>query len=66
MTVWLNGERAEAHGAQTISELAERYGLAPNSILIEHNGIALHSREWPECRLAEDDHIEFIRVVAGG
>lgn len=66
MTVWLNGERAETRGAQTISELAERYGLPPNSILIEHNGVALHQREWPQRELAEDDRIEFIRVVAGG
>ncbi|HEY0370155.1 MAG TPA: sulfur carrier protein ThiS [Chthoniobacterales bacterium] len=66
MTVWLNGERADARGAETISELAERYGLPPNSILIEHNGVALHRREWPQQKLADDDRIEFIRVVAGG
>jgi thiamine biosynthesis protein ThiS len=62
----LNGERADARGAETISELAERYGLPPNSILIEHNGVALHRREWPQQKLADDDRIEFIRVVAGG
>ncbi len=66
MTVWMNGERAETRGAQNIAELAERYGLAPNSILIEHNGVALQRREWPEREVAEDDRIEFIRVVAGG
>ena len=66
MTVWLNGERAETRGAQNIAELAERYGLPPNSILIEHNGVALHRREWPQREVAEADRIEFIRVVAGG
>lgn len=66
MTVWLNGERADTRGAQTVAELAERYGLPANSILIEHNGIALHRREWAERAVAEDDRIEFIRVVAGG
>ncbi|MDQ2919106.1 MAG: sulfur carrier protein ThiS [Verrucomicrobiota bacterium] len=65
MTVVLNGERAETLGARTIAELAECYGLHPNSILIEHNGTALHRREW-ERELAEEDRIEFIRVVAGG
>jgi len=64
--VWLNGERAETRGAETISELAERYDLEPNSVLIEHNGVALHRREWSERRVADDDRIEFIRVVAGG
>ena len=66
MTVWLNGEQADARDAATIAELAERYGLQRNMILIEHNGVALHQREWADRRIAEGDRIEFIRVVAGG
>ena len=66
MTVWLNGEAADTRGAQTVAELAERYGLHPNSILVEHNGLALHQREWSARQLSESDRVEFIRVVAGG
>lgn len=66
MTVSLNGEKADARGAQTIAELVERYQFPPQSILIEHNGLALHRREWPNKKLADGDQIEFIRVVAGG
>lgn len=66
MTVWLNGEQADAQGAETVAELAERYGLHRNMILIEHNGVALHQREWDQRAVAEGDRLEFIRVVAGG
>ena len=66
MTVWLNGEAADARGAENVAELAERYGLHPHTILIEHNGIALHQREWVSRTVAENDRLEFIRVVAGG
>lgn len=66
MTVWLNGEQADARGAETIAELAERYGLQARMILIEHNGVALHQREWDQRTIANDDRVEFIRVVAGG
>ena len=66
MTISLNGERVDSRGAQTIEELVECYRLSPQSILIEHNGLALHRREWPEKTLVKDDRIEFIRVVAGG
>jgi thiamine biosynthesis protein ThiS len=66
MTVWLNGEAAETRGAANIAELAERYGLERRSILIEHNGVALHQRDWQDRVLSEADRIEFIRVVAGG
>jgi thiamine biosynthesis protein ThiS len=40
--------------------------LPPQSILVEHNGLVVHRREWPKRPLAEGDRIEFIRVVAGG
>ncbi|MEP6821985.1 MAG: sulfur carrier protein ThiS [Chthoniobacterales bacterium] len=66
MKVWLNGELADTRGAENVTELAERLGLHSNTVLVEHNGTALHQREWPECRLAEADRIEIIRVVAGG
>jgi thiamine biosynthesis protein ThiS len=66
MTVSLNGENADARGAATVADLVQRYQLPPASILIEHNGLALHRDEWPQRSLAEGDRIEFIRVVAGG
>lgn len=66
MKVWLNGELADTAGAKNVAELAQRFDLIPNSVLVEHNGVALHQREWPERVLAEADRIEFVRVVAGG
>jgi thiamine biosynthesis protein ThiS len=66
MKIAVNGESVHTHEAQTIAELIERYELPPRSILVEHNGLALHRHEWPNRSLAEGDRIEFIRVVAGG
>jgi sulfur carrier protein len=66
MTISLNGQEADARGATTVAELVTFYELAPQSVLIEHNGLALHRREWPERTLAQGDKVEFVRVVAGG
>lgn len=66
MTILLNGETTDARGAGTVAELVDRYQLPSQSILIEHNGLALHRHEWPQRPLIEGDRIEFIRVVAGG
>ena len=66
MKISLNGEIVDAREATTIAELIERYELPPQSILVEHNGLALHRHEWPGRPLAEDDRVEFIRVVVGG
>ncbi|PYK10010.1 MAG: thiamine biosynthesis protein ThiS [Verrucomicrobia bacterium] len=62
----LNGEHVDAREAKTIADLVNRYQLPPQSILVEHNGLAVHRHEWQERPLSEGDRIEFIRVVAGG
>jgi thiamine biosynthesis protein ThiS len=66
MNISLNGERVDAGGATNVAELVERFHLAPQAVLIEHNGRALHRHEWLQRSLAEGDQIEFVRVVAGG
>jgi thiamine biosynthesis protein ThiS len=66
MTISLNGETVNSHEAKTVAELIDRYQLPPQSILVEHNGLAVHRHEWSERSLSEGDRIEFIRVVAGG
>jgi sulfur carrier protein len=66
MKVWVNGELTEVDGIRNIAELARHYGFPPSTVLIEHNSLALHQREWTQRLLGEGDRIEFIRVVAGG
>ena len=66
MQILLNGEETETKGAANVAELVERYQMQPQAVLIEHNGVALHRREWNERTLAEGDRIDFIRIVAGG
>jgi thiamine biosynthesis protein ThiS len=66
VTISLNGEKVDARDAQTVAELIERFQLPSQTVLIEHNGVALHRHEWPERPLREGDQIEFLRVVAGG
>lgn len=66
MNLWVNGARAEVNDLTTVAELASHYDLKPNTVLIEHNAVALHQREWQERKLSDGDRIEFVRVVAGG
>ena len=66
MKISLNGEPVDAREAKTISQLIDRYELPRQSILVEHNGLAVHRHEWSQRALAEGDRIEFVRVVAGG
>ena len=66
MHISLNGREADARDAQTVAELIGKFELSPETILIEHNGVALHRREWPQQPLTDGDRIEIIRVAAGG
>ena len=66
MKISLNGDHVDAREAKTIADLVNRYQFPPRSILVEHNGLAVHRHEWEERPLSEGDRIEFIRVVAGG
>ncbi len=45
MTISLNGESVDSREAKTIAELIDRYQFPPQSILVEHNGLAVHRHE---------------------
>jgi thiamine biosynthesis protein ThiS len=66
MKISVNGEKTDARDATTIAELVDRLQLPPETILIEHNGLALHRHEWSQRPIAEGDRVELIRLVAGG
>lgn len=66
MRIVINGEEKDSQGAASVAELVDKYRLPRQSVLIEHNGVALHPREWAERSLADGDRIEMLRVVAGG
>ena len=66
MRVWINGEPVEMNGVTNVAQLAAHYGFRANMVLIEHNSVALHQREWEERLLTDGDRVEFVRVVAGG
>ena len=66
MRIFLNGEETEIQGAENVADLADRYQMPSQSVLIEHNGMALHPREWQQRMLSDGDRIEIVRVAAGG
>lgn len=65
MTITVNGESFTT-AAMTIQALARELTPAPETLLIEHNGTALHRSEWVDAKLREADRIEILRVAAGG
>ena len=64
--IFLNGDESETRGAETVAELVRAYQLPQQTLLIEHNGAALHQHEWASRTLRDGDRLEFVRIVAGG
>ena len=64
-TILLNSE-SRAVAAATIADLITELALAPETVLIEHNELALHRSEWSDRALAPGDQVEILRVAAGG
>jgi sulfur carrier protein len=65
MKLVLNGKDREV-GAKQVEQLVAELGLPLSAALVEHNGTALLRSEWAATELREGDHLEIIRMVAGG
>lgn len=61
----MNGEQRQVEEGNVVAVLAQ-LGIDPEALLVEHNGVALHRREWSEHRVVSGDVLELIRIVAGG
>lgn len=66
MEVTVNGEPRALHRSRTVADFVSELELPASTLLIEHNGTALHRSEWLTTTLADGDRIELLRVVAGG
>lgn len=63
----LNGEAREfKQTAMQLDVLLGQIGFAEKPVLVEHNGVAIHQRDYPSTALAEGDRLEIILIVAGG
>lgn len=65
LKIVLNGEACET-SARSITELIAELKLAPETVLVEHQGRALHRSEWSARVMHEGDRVEILRVAAGG
>ncbi len=66
MKIFVNGESVECEDGLSVADLMERHAPAPGPTLVEHNGVALRRRDWPNEKLAEGDRLEILQVAAGG
>jgi len=64
-SIKVNGTPRESQSTN-VQELVAELSLVPETVLIEHNSLALHRSEWETRVLTDGDQIEILRVAAGG
>jgi sulfur carrier protein len=61
-----NGKETETELPSTIEGFVKAQGLAPRSVVVEHNGDAVAPSEFGRRQIHAGDRLEIVRVVAGG
>ncbi len=65
MNITVNG-KPETISAASIAAYVEEKGLAPETLVVEHNGQVIVADQWVETLLAEGDRLELLSFVGGG
>jgi sulfur carrier protein len=61
-----NGKPVAARFPCTLEQFLVAQGLAPRSVVVEHNGDAVAPSEFAARALQPGDRLEIVRIVAGG
>jgi thiamine biosynthesis protein ThiS len=61
-----NGKPVATQFPCTLEQFLVAQGLAPRSVVVEHNGEAVAPSEFARRPLESGDRLEIVRIVAGG
>ncbi|MGF1451882.1 MAG: sulfur carrier protein ThiS [Opitutales bacterium] len=61
-----NGQSYQVAPGTALPSFIEEQGLPPRQVVVERNGHPVVASELPETILEDGDHLEIVRIVAGG
>ncbi len=65
MKIIMNGKEIEVQ-SQTLRNLVDELGLAPDSLIVEKNRQLVKRESWAETTLQQGDRLELLNFVGGG
>jgi len=65
MKIIMNGKETEVQ-SQTLRNLVDELGLAPDSLIVEKNRQLVKRESWAETTLQQGDRLELLNFVGGG
>lgn len=66
VTIYANGQPLAVTLPCSLQDILLAQHLPARSVVIEHNGQAVAPSEFPHRQVAPGDHLEIVRIVAGG
>lgn len=66
MEIWVNGEPRPAVEGQTILDLLNDLGLAPERVAVEMNRHIVKQAVWPDTVVPAGAKLEIVQFVGGG
>jgi len=66
LLISVNGDRYEAAGPLTISDLLSRLGIDPRRVAVERNLVVLKRDAFATTSVGDGDAIEIVNFVGGG
>ncbi|MBV9276107.1 MAG: sulfur carrier protein ThiS [Verrucomicrobia bacterium] len=66
MTAVINGNPHILKDGSTVADLLQQFSLPAKNVLVERNGEPVNRDAFGAVRLESDDHVEIIKMVAGG
>jgi thiamine biosynthesis protein ThiS len=64
--IYINGERHEVTGAQTVASLLASLRIPAERVAIELNKSIVRKREWDSILVGEGARLEIVEFVGGG
>jgi thiazole synthase len=66
LQITLNGDRYDAAGPLTVTELLSQLGIDPRRVAVERNLVVLKRDTFATTRIGDGDAIEIVNFVGGG
>jgi len=66
LTLEVNGGVLEMGPGATVADLVAVLGCGARGVAVAVNSQLVRRADWPTAQLAEGDHVEVLRAVAGG
>ena len=66
MDVTINGKQRTISDGETVLKMLETLHVAPEGVIVEHNGHILKRPSFGDARIASGDRLELIQIVGGG